>query len=260
VFGQGLIPAQRDRVIYRLATAVSEELINEDIIKQRIETSGVIPKYRAMALSVARGVLEDDEFRDDLKGMAVDYVNQVLASERVRERIVAIAIEKLEQQMGAGLSGIALKVYRFLNEDELRRKLDQAVKELPNSLDNVMDEMDRLLDTVPARIEARSDQIESWASQVILGFVENLDVYTMVMENMRDYDDRRLEELIKRASNEQLKYITYLGGLLGCIGGLVIWKPGLALSVLGTIGLTLYLIDVTVYRIRLKRSRGVPRV
>jgi hypothetical protein len=66
--------------------------------------------------------------------------------------------------------------------------------------------------------------------------------------------------LIKRASNEQLKYITYLGGLLGCIGGLVIWKPGLALSVLGTIGLTLYLIDVTVYRIRLKRSRGVPRV
>ena len=260
IFGQGLIPAQRDRVIYRLATAVSEELINEDIIKQRIETSGVIPKYRAMALSVARGVLEDDEFRDDLKGMAVDYVNQVLASERVRERIVAIAIEKLEQQMGAGLSGIALKVYRFLNEDELRRKLDQAVKELPNSLDNVMDEMDRLLDTVPARIEARSDQIESWASQVILGFVENLDVYTMVMENMRDYDDRRLEELIKRASNEQLKYITYLGGLLGCIGGLVIWKPGLALSVLGTIGLTLYLIDESVYRIRLKRSRGVPRV
>src|SRR5690606_22311373 len=114
------------------------------------------------------------------------------------------------------------------------------------------------LDTVPEKIEARSEQIESWASQVILGFVENLDVYTMVMENMRDYDDRRLEDLIKRASNEQLKYITYLGGVLGFIGGLVIWKPGLALGVLGSIGLTLYLIDETVYRIRLKRSRAEP--
>lgn len=250
LFGQGLIPAQRERVIYRLAKAVSDELINEEIIKQRIEASGVIPKYREMAMAVARGVLEDEEFRTDLKRMTVDYVNHVLASDRVRERIVAIAIEKLEEQMGVGLSGIALKVYRFLNEDELRRKLDQAVRELPNSLDNVMDEMDRLLDTVPGRIEARSDQIETWTSQVVLGFVEKLDVYTMVMENMRNYDDTRLEELIKRASNEQLNYIKYLGGLLGCVGGLVIWKPLLALAVLGGIGIVLFAVDESVYRLR----------
>jgi len=250
LFGQGLIPAQRERVIYRLAKAVSDELINEEIIKQRIEASGIIPKYREMAMSVARGVLEDEEFRADLKRMTVDYVNQVLASDRVREQIVAIAIEKLEQQMGAGLSGIALKVYRFLNEGELRRKLDQAVRELPNSLDNVMDEMDRLLDKVPGRIEARSDQIETWTSQVVLGFVENLDVYTMVMENMRNYDDTRLEELIKRASNEQLNYIKYLGGLLGCVGGFVIWKPLLALAVLGGTGIVLLAVDESVYRLR----------
>ncbi|MEX2400523.1 MAG: DUF445 family protein, partial [Rhodothermales bacterium] len=40
IFGQGLIPAQRERVIYRLATAISEELINEEIIKAKIESSG----------------------------------------------------------------------------------------------------------------------------------------------------------------------------------------------------------------------------
>lgn len=37
IFGQGLIPSQRERVIYRLAQAVSEELINEDIIKATIQ-------------------------------------------------------------------------------------------------------------------------------------------------------------------------------------------------------------------------------
>lgn len=250
LFGQGLIPAQRERVIYRLAKAVSEELINEEIIKARIEASGVIPKYREMALGVARGVIEDPEFRSDLKSMAVDYVNQVLASERVRERIVAIAIEKLEEQMGEGFSGIALKVYRFLNEEDLRRRLDQAVRELPNSLDNVMDEMDRLLDTVPEKIEARSEQIEHWASQVILGFVENLDVYTMVMDNMREYDERQLEDLLKRTTNEQLNYIKYLGGVLGCIGGLVIWKPLLALGFLGAVGLLLFAVDEAMLRLR----------
>ena len=54
-------------MIYRLATAVSEELINEEIIKQKIEENQIIPKYRELAMSVARGVLEDPEFRNDLK-------------------------------------------------------------------------------------------------------------------------------------------------------------------------------------------------
>ena len=64
VFGQGLIPAQRDRVVFRLARAVSEELINEEIIKQKIQESGIIRKYSDLGLEVVRGVVHDPDFRD----------------------------------------------------------------------------------------------------------------------------------------------------------------------------------------------------
>ena len=72
----------------------------------------------------------------------------------------------------------------------------------------------------------------------------------MIITNMRKYDEVQLEGLIKNSSNEQLNYIKYLGGVLGMIGGLVIFKPLLALSVLGTIGLILVGLDVMLVRMR----------
>ncbi len=255
IFGQGLIPSQRERVIYRLARAVSDELINEEIIKQKIEESRVIPRYRDLALTVTRGVIEDTDFRTDLKALTTDYLQQVLASEDVRKRIVEIAIEKIEQEVGQGLSGLALKVYRFLNEEDFQRRLDQSIRELPSSLDNVLDEMDVLLDRVPEKIEARSEEIEEWATRIVLGFVENLDVYTMIIENMSSYDEQQLESLIKGSTNEQLNYIKYLGGVLGCIGGLVIWRPLVALAAFALLGSVLVALDQVIFRSR-RNSRA----
>lgn len=254
IFGQGLIPAQRERVIYRLATAVSEELINEEIIKQKIEENQIIPKYRELAMSVARGVLEDPEFRSDLKRLTGDYVETVLTSDEVRKRIVDFVVEKIEAYVGEGVGGMALKAYRYLNEEDFKRRIDQAIHGIPTQLDIVLDEMDALLDKVPEKIEARAEDIEEFATRVVLGFVENLDVYDMVMSNMMAYDESRLEALIKNSSNEQLNYIKYLGGLLGAIGGLVIWQPLPALVAFGGVGAVLFGMDEVLYRVRQART------
>jgi hypothetical protein len=250
IFGQGLIPAQRERVIYRLAQAVSEELINETIIKQRIEDSGVIPRYRQLALGVAREVIEDPGFRLELKAIVSDYVEQVLTSDEVRERMVTFTIEKIEEYAGQGLGGLALKTYRYLNEADFKRRIDEAVANLPGSVDSVLDELDHMLDRIPGKLEAQSEQIETWATKAITGFVENLDVYDMIVTNMNQYDDSKLETLLKRTSNEQLNYIKYLGGVLGFFGGLVIWQPLLSLSVFAAVGGVLYGLDVMLMRRR----------
>ena len=254
VFGQGLIPAQRERVIYRLASAVSEELINEEIIKQKIEENEIIPKYRKMALSVTRGVLEDEEFRQELKALTADYVQTVLTSDEVRHRIVEYVIEKIESYAGDGVGGFALKAYRSLNEEDFKSRIDKAVFALPAQLDIVLDEMDHLLDLIPEKIEARSEEIEEMATQIVLAFVENLDVHNMIMSKMILYDESKLEDLIKRSSNEQLTYIKYLGGVLGTIGGLVIWQPLPALIFLSAVGGTLLGVDDIIFRIRARRS------
>lgn len=248
IFGQGLIPAQRERVIFRLAKAVSEELINETIIKEKIEASGIIPKYRDVTLAVTRGVVEDQDFRRELKGLTADYLQTVLSSEAVRRRITDFLGEKLERFAGKGVGGFALRAYRFLNEEDFQRRVEAAVREIPSNLDTALDDLDRLLDRIPEKIEARSEEIERWVTKVVLGFVENLDVYDIIISNIERYDERKLEALIKNTSNEQLNYIKYLGGVLGCIGGFVIWRPFISIAVFAVIGGALYLIDEALFR------------
>lgn len=254
IFGQGLVPAQRERVIYRLARAVSDELINEEIIKAKIEEARIIPKYREMALTVTRSVLEDPEFRQELKGIAADYVERVLTSDEVRRRIVEFTIEKIQAYVGEGVGGLALKAYRYLNEEDFKRRIDKAIHQIPGSLDLVLDEMDSMLDRLPEKIEARAEDIEVWATKAVLGFVENLDVYSMIMSNMERYDEAKLEELLKRSTNEQLNYIKYLGGVLGFVGGFVIWEPFLSLVMLGAIGGLLWALDEALLRRSIRRS------
>ncbi len=156
--------------------------------------------------------------------------------------------EKIQALAGTGWAGLALRAYRFWNEDDFQRRLEAAVRELPSSVDTALDKVDLVLDRIPEKIEARSHEIEAWVTRAVLGFVEQLDVYGMIVGNMERYDERKLETLIKTTSNEQLNYIKYLGGVLGAIGGLVIWKPFLALAFFAVVGCALWVVDELLHR------------
>jgi uncharacterized membrane protein YheB (UPF0754 family) len=249
LFGQGLIPAQRELVIYRLAQTISEKLINVQLIQQQIVESGLISRSRETALRAVRGVLEDPGFRAGLRRLVVDYIEQVVADRRVRHELVQLVIRKMEQR-ATGFSGIVLSLVRHFKEEELQAKIEAAIRELPGSLDRVLDRFDQLLDTLPATIEAHSAEIEQWVTQAVLHFVQQLDVYGLLIANMNKYDEAQLEALLKHTSNEQFNYIKYLGGVLGFFGGLVIWQPVPALVLFGMLGLALWLIDEALIRMR----------
>ena len=249
IFGQGLIPAQRELVIARLAQAISERLINAQLIHQQIEANGLIVRARESALQTVRGMVEDPEFRRDLKLLVIHYVEQVVANKRVRQELVQLVMNKMNQQ-ATGLSGIVLNLLRHFKEEELEAKIDDAIRELPGSLDQLLDRGHQLLDTLPLYIEARSEELEEWVTQAVLHFVQQLDVHGLLIANMGKYDEAQLEDLLKNTSNEQFNYIKYLGGVLGFFGGLVIWQPVPALILFGVFGLTLWVLDEALLRLR----------
>jgi DNA-binding transcriptional ArsR family regulator len=98
---------------------------------------------------------------------------------------------------------------------------------------------------------ARAEEIEKWILKAVPDFIQQIDVYGLLIANMRKLDEERLEKLIKNdTSNEQFNYIKDLGGILGFFGGLVIWQPVPALIVFGALGLSLWLLDVVLLRAR----------
>jgi len=194
-------------------------------------------------------MVEDPEFRRDLKLLVIHYVEQVVANKRVRQELVQLVMNKMNQQ-ATGLSGIVLNLLRHFKEEELEAKIDDAIRELPGSLDQLLDRGHQLLDTLPLYIEARSEELEEWVTQAVLHFVQQLDVHGLLIANMGKYDEAQLEDLLKNTSNEQFNYIKYLGGVLGFFGGLVIWQPVPALILFGMFGLTLWVLDEALLRLR----------
>lgn len=240
LLGQGLLPAQRERIAYRLSSVITEELVNEHTIARTIQESRILETYRDTTLQVARGVLEDPAFRREVKGLTADYVEHVLRSPAVRNKIIDITLDRIERHSSRGWAGVALKAYRFFREDDLIEEIDHALLRLPDNLDSFIDDVDHLLDRAPELLEKHADDVEQVATKAILSFVRQIDVQQMIVDNIEAYDEQKLERILLTTSNEQLNYIKYLGGVLGCVGGLVIWQPIPALIALSIVGAVLF--------------------
>lgn len=253
ILGQGLIPAQKERIAYRLARAVSEDLINPEIIKKRIQESQAITKYREKATEYIKSIIDDPGFRTDLKKLAVDYVDEMIAKPEVRSSIATTIITQIEGSIEKNsFERVALKAYSFLKGQEMQDLVEEALTQLPGGVEKGLNKMDDFLDKLPERIDDHSETIEDFVTSLLYKLINQLDVHALVEDNLRQYDEKRLEKLIKNASNDQLQYIQYLGAVLGTLGGFIIWEPVASLIILGSIiGIT---IGVDFLLIQLKPS------
>lgn len=254
LLGQGFIPAYRERIANLIALAISRDLISEEIIQERIRLSGVVPKYRDMALQVTQNLLSDEDFQQDIKVLANRYIRKKLQDPELKQKLVALVMEKIDSTINRGIAGIAVKMYQMLNRDGFQRQIEKAIDDLPESADLVVDELDYLFDTLPEKISQQSGDIEQWLTKAIMAFVNTLDIYEMVSKNLLRYDERQLEDLIKSTSNDQLTYLKYLGGALGAVGGLVIFNQWLALPTLAIIVALIVAVDHLISRVIKHRS------
>lgn len=244
LLGHGLIPAQKERIAYRLAQTVSEDLINPEIIKERIHQSQLISKYRQKSTEYIKQIIDNPEFRLELKNWALHYMKDMLADPEIRTAMAQKIIQKLHESLrDKSFERVALKAYSFVKGQEMQKIVEEALIKLPESVESGLDKMDDLLDQLPQAIDQNSDQIEEMVTSLLYKLINRLDVHALVEDNLRSYDEQKLSGIIRGATNEQLNYIQYLGAVLGLIGGFIIWEPLLSVTVFGTILVIILLTD-----------------
>lgn len=250
ILGQGLIPAQKDRIAYRLARAVSEDLINPQIIKQKIHESQAIAKYREKATVYVKNIIDDPEFRDNLKILVVSYVDEMIANPEVRSSIAKKLMTQIDEAIDENsFEKVALKAYSFLKGQEMQDLVESALVKLPTGIEQGLNKMDNFLDDLPSKLDEHGSVIEEMVTGLLYKLINQLDVHALVEDNLRQYDEKKLENLIKNASNDQLKYIQYLGAVLGTFGGFIIWEPVASILLLAFIVSFTLLIDILIQRI-----------
>lgn len=249
ILGHGLIPAQKDRIAYRLAQAVSEDLINPEIIKKKITESNAIGRYREQSTKYIKSIIDNPSFRNDLKQWVVTYLDEMIADPDIRGALAERILRQLEDALhDKSFEKVALKAYSFIKGQEMQHIIEEALVQIPTTVESGLDKMDDLLDQLPKKIDENSEAIENIVTTLLYKLINQLDVHKLVEENLRSYDEQHISQIIKNATNEQLRYIQYLGAVLGFVGGLIIWEPVLSIIVLGGLSVFVLLLDQLLYR------------
>jgi uncharacterized membrane-anchored protein YjiN (DUF445 family) len=136
LLGHGLIPAQKNRIAFRLAQAVSEDLINPEIIKKKIHESDVISRYRKQSTAYIKQIIDDPAFRSDLKQWLMEYVNDMMANPDIRGAMARKILVQIEESIDeTSIERVALKAYTFIKGQKMQRIVEEALGRIPESVE-----------------------------------------------------------------------------------------------------------------------------
>ena len=253
IWGQGLIPAQHDRIVYTLAKGMHKHILNLDLIRLRIEESGLIKRLNDILVDGSISLMQDNELRDFLKKSMYDSMLEYAQREQFRKEIRHAIDARLEEKIDGGVKKFLLQTYKRYNKDEYEEAIDNIVLEIPKIAMEVIAKLEEELNRVAAYFRLQKKPTEDYIMQLIVDLLNRIDITALLAKQMEHFDEARLERMVWEATNEQLLYIQYLGTILGILGGFLIWKPLLmgGIYILG-FGL-LYVIDEAIFRLKSRK-------
>lgn len=252
VWGQGLIPAQRNRIIFTLAQGMHKHVLNEDLIRMRVEQTGLVKKVNNLVMDGTSGLIQDDELRAMLKKMIFDSMTEYAQREDVRKEIREVIDQRLETNLDAGLKKFILQTYKKYNKEDYQEVIDKIVRDIPKIAMEVIGKMEQQLDRVAAYVRLQKGYTEKQIMNIFVDLLNRIDITDLLAKQMEHFDEAKLERMVWEATNEQLLYIQYLGTILGILGGLLIWQPQW-MGAVYVFGFSfLWLVDVLIFRIKQK--------
>mgnify|MGYP006266111977 CR=1 FL=1 len=258
IWGQGLIPANKNKIAQKLAGTIHSNILNEEEIKRRIHDAGMVARLNETLIQGTSSLLADPEFQAEVKKLLYRWLHEFLNDPQNRAKILEELDRKIHASIPKGVSGTVVKSYLNFNRNKYRQSLDNAIRNLPDTAKRVLDEYGDFSTAVQENLIENADQLEQAIAHMIHDLVDRISIKELLRSQLERFDESQMERMIWGATNEHLQYIQYLGGLLGMLGGLVLWQPELMLAVIGTLGGILVLADRALMNAKRKRTQPPP--
>ena len=252
IWGQGLIPAQRNRIIHTLALGMHKHVLNQDLIRQRIEDSGLVRRVNEIVINGTVGLLRDTELKEYLKQTIYDSIGQYASREEVRKDIRGMIDAGIEENVEGGVKRFLLQTYKRYNKGEYEEAIDRVVANIPRVSLEVMGKLEGELDRLAAFIRKNKGASEEYLMKMFVDLLNRIDITGLLAKQMEHFDEAKLERMVWEATNEQLLYIQYLGTLLGILGGLLIWETRLMAMIYIGLFVVLYFLDQFLFKLKSK--------
>lgn len=248
IWGQGLIPAQRDRIVYTLANGMHKYILAEELIIMNLEKAGLPQKISDFVIDGTNSLMKDEELKDEIREWIVAGMKDYFGNENIRKEILAVIDAKVDVSLEGGVKKFLVNTYRNYQREDYHAFINKMIDEVPPTAGMVMDKFgDEKTDEIILYLNERRGELAKLISFSIAELLSRLDIPNLLRKQMEHFDDSRLERMVWEASNEQLLYIQYLGTILGLLGGLIIWEPVFMLGVYSVLLGGLFALDVFLF-------------
>ncbi|MEL6804342.1 MAG: DUF445 family protein, partial [Bacteroidota bacterium] len=252
IWGQGLIPAQRERIILSLASGMHTHILSQERIHERIQETGLVPRINDLFMDGSAGLVKDQELRGEIKRLVHEGMTDYANRDDVRKEVRDIIDLHLEENLEGGVKKFLLQTYKRYNKNDYEDMIDRIVGDIPNVTLKVMERLESQLDELADLIINEKVNTEAKIYQVLEDSLERIDITGLLVKQMANFDEVKLEKMVRDATNEELKYIQYLGTVLGVLGGLLIAQPETTGPIYVLIFTILWGLDKVIFRFRKK--------
>ncbi|MEZ4238822.1 MAG: DUF445 family protein [Myxococcota bacterium] len=249
VFGHGLIPSQRDDLIDKVASEVLENLINEELILDKVRSTGIVNKFSTALIGKLRQVAGDPEFKQDLRRMVLTYIGEITSDPEFRARMAARAEKSLEDLAGDRFRGWMVRRLKDLWRGPMIDLLNREIERLDSTMTDGLGHLEGLAESLPRAVEEHQAEIDRVLTNMLIGLVNEVDLREIIYEQLEGVTPEQLETAFLEFSDDKLSYITLLGGIFGVIGGTVIVWPTLAAAAIALGIAALWVADRVAYRV-----------
>lgn len=252
-FTPGLIPKEKPRIAKSLGDVVANHLLNEDVIKNGL-TSPEMDDKIAVAVNglIAQKSASNESLRDLFYGFSGPERGEQIIDD-VTSKVVGFSYERMvKMELGPLLSEIAVteivsnlqgSMFAMLINDSLissaKLKMSEIIERMvvekgQDILANIFEKestnlLDKKLCDLYSEYEDRIPEFVAWIIATYHQLIDKnigvlihaLNLAKLVEDQINGYDVLTFEKMILEIMRKELNAIVWLGGLLGCIMGLV---------------------------------------
>lgn len=257
-FTPGLIPKERGRIAEAVATSISENLMNKEVLEKNLLSEDMLAKIGTeYDTFIARQKVNGETLRaflshyissqdlekiqSDAGGELASQIHSRLADSNLGNMLAHAAVEHAISKMENSLLGFAFNAEQFLillqepAEHLLAKHINQIISN--NSEDIISNligqESNKLLDTpVCELLKGHDEQLVQLRHILIDGYkqvisvhlpkiLSTIDISRIIRERINEMDMDESERIILSVMNKELRAIVWLGALLGAIIGTV---------------------------------------
>ncbi len=249
-FTPGIIPKNRSELATAIGRAVAEELLTPEAIRQQLRSPGFRDGIRRWVGQQRRSLMEtpitlsaeqERQLLAALGGPITQAIRSVLEQPAVRERLIEIGDEAIEQYVSRQNIAVrtAFRAVRPLAANIvnglIRDTIDATSRNFnPQQVSSLMDNWIRsgspkaigdyiaLAPDDEARIDDYvAERLITYLDNQLPALVKTLNLEILVTDRVNSFDVDTVEKLILDVTGYHLKWISWFGGLLGLIIGLL---------------------------------------